>query len=171
MGSHKAPRCTKSIASGQLIRLVNTFLWRYINGIMWRQYYYLLLICFLHYVSVTNKPNVAGYAYCTIVVYVVSILVTIIKKKSNQNQSVYLVSQLVVMAGVRWKYTICLRYDRTILVQYKINIDMSFATWELAKLCNVRTHSCNSASEMQHCVEHITSIPILFLTQIDFKLI
>ena len=42
---------------------------------------------FLHYVKVTNKPNVAGYAYCTIVVYVVSILVTIIKKKSI-NQSI-----------------------------------------------------------------------------------
>ena len=40
---------------------------------------------FLHNVKVTNKPNVAGYAYCTIVVYVVSIRVTIIKKKSNQS--------------------------------------------------------------------------------------
>ena len=40
------------------------------------------LIFFFHYVKVTNKPNVAGYAYCTIVVYVVSILVTIIKMKS-----------------------------------------------------------------------------------------
>ena len=45
------------------------------------------LLFFLHYVKVTNKPNVAGYAYCTIVVYVVSILVTIIKKKSNHSEN------------------------------------------------------------------------------------
>ena len=44
---------------------------------------------FLNYVKVTNKPDVAGYAYCTIVVYVVSILVTIIKKKSNQLASIF----------------------------------------------------------------------------------
>ena len=40
---------------------------------------------FLHYIKVTNKSNVAGYAYCTIAVYVASILVTIIKR--NQFKS------------------------------------------------------------------------------------
>ena len=36
----------------------------------------------------TNKPSVAGYAYFTIVAYVVSILVTMINKKSiYQSQS------------------------------------------------------------------------------------
>ena len=36
----------------------------------------------LHYFKVTKKPNVAAYAHCTIGVYVVSILVTILKEKS-----------------------------------------------------------------------------------------
>ena len=66
---------------------------------------------FLHYVKMTNKPNVAGYAYCTIVVYVVSILVIIIKKKSKSINCPH-------VAG--WKLDSC-RISKNIRIEYSIN--------------------------------------------------